>query len=136
LFQDPSQSFRANLGSDDEFVGGIQGKLGKMGLEYVKDMYLEHNCTHDAKREFTANNAGHVLKTTAKREWEFVVGSHGVDLVKWTFDLEHAEPERPGCVLRKSSLYASILAPSTIDTTVCCVGLPPPGTRCSKQRST
>ena len=92
MFQDPSQSFRANLGSDDEFVGGIQGKLGKMGLEYVKDMYLEHNCTHDAKREFTANNAGHVLKTTAKREWEFVVGSHGVDLVKWTFDLEHAEP--------------------------------------------
>ena len=92
MFQDPSQSFRAKLGSDDDFVGGIQGKLGNMGLEYVKEMYLEHNCTHDAKREFTAYNAGHVLTTTAKREWEFVVGSHGVDLVKWTFDLEHAEP--------------------------------------------
>ena len=82
MLQDPSQSFRANLGSDDDFVGGIQGKLGKMGLEYVKDMYLEHNCMHDAETEFTASSAGHKLQTTAKREWAFVVGSHGVDLVK------------------------------------------------------
>jgi hypothetical protein len=55
-------------------------------------MYLEHNCTHDAETEFTAYNAGHLLKTKARREWAFVVGSHGEDLVKWTFDLEHAEP--------------------------------------------
>ncbi len=48
LFQDPSQSFRAKMGSDEEFVGGIQGKLGNMGLEYVKEMYLEQNFTHDA----------------------------------------------------------------------------------------
>jgi hypothetical protein len=95
MFQDPSQSFGANLGSDDDFVGGIQGKLG-MGLEYVKDMYLEHNCMHDAETEFTAYNAGHVLKTTARREWAFVVGSHGVDLVKWSFDLQHAEPAGSG----------------------------------------
>ena len=70
MFQDPSQSFRANLGSDDEFVGGIQGTLGNMGLEYVKEIYLEHNGTHDAETEFTAYNAGHVLKTKARRVWE------------------------------------------------------------------
>ena len=93
MFQNPSQSFRANLGSDDAFAGGIQGKLGRMGLEYVKDMYLEHNHTLDAETEFKTYNAGHVLITTAKREWEFVVGSQGVDLVTWTFDLERAEPK-------------------------------------------
>ena len=84
---------RAKLGSDDEFAGGIQGKLGKMALEYVKYMYWEHNRAHDAESEFTAYNAGHVLKTTAKREWAFVVGSRGVDMVTWVFVLDHAEPE-------------------------------------------
>ena len=84
---------RAKLGSDDEFAGGIQGKLGKMALEYVKYMYWEHNRAHDAESEFTAYNAGHVLKTTAKREWAFVVGSYGVDMVTWVFDLDRAEPE-------------------------------------------
>ena len=39
LFRDPSRSFHANLGSDSEFEGGIQAKLGKMDLEYVKTMY-------------------------------------------------------------------------------------------------
>ena len=161
LFQNPSQSFRANLGSDDAFAGGIQGKLGRMGLEYVKDMYLEHNHTLDAETEFKTYNAGHVLITTAKREWEFVVGSQGVDLVTWTFDLERAEPKytpesmvegrnatplrelmqlplvkRQVCVLRKSSPYASMLAPSIIATTVCCVSWLPTGTRCFQPRST
>ena len=81
------------MGSDDEFAGGIQGKLDKMPLDYVKRMYLEHNRAHDAASEFTAYNAGHVLKTTAKREWAFVVGSRGVDMVTWVFVLDHAEPE-------------------------------------------
>jgi hypothetical protein len=31
----------------------------------------------------------------SSRDWEFVVGSNGVDLVKWTFDLEHAA--EPAC---------------------------------------
>ena len=44
FFQDPGfKGVRAKLGSDDEFAGGIQGKLGKMALEYVKYMYWEHN---------------------------------------------------------------------------------------------
>ena len=30
LFQDQSKSFRAKFGSDDDFAGGMQGKLGKM----------------------------------------------------------------------------------------------------------
>ena len=92
--QDPGfKGVRAKLGSDDEFAGGIQGKLDKMPLDYVKRMYLEHNRAHDAESEFTAYNAGHVLKTTAKREWAFVVGSYGVDMVTWVFDLDRAEPE-------------------------------------------
>ena len=92
--QDPGfKGVRAKLGSDDEFAGGIQGKLDKMPLDYVKRMYLEHNRAHDAASEFTAYNAGHVLKTTAKREWAFVVGSYGVDMVTWVFDLDRAEPE-------------------------------------------
>jgi len=31
LFQDASKSFRATLGSDDEFAAGITGKLGQVG---------------------------------------------------------------------------------------------------------
>ena len=54
--------------------------------------YLEHNREHDAEKEFTAYNAGHVLTTNAKREWAFVVGAQGVNVITWTFDLERAQP--------------------------------------------
>ena len=91
LFQDPSRSFRANLGSDDDFAGGMQGKLGKMPLDYVKSMFLEHNRAHDAQNEFMFGNKGKT--STAQREWRFVVGSQGVNLLTWTFDLDVAEPE-------------------------------------------
>ena len=91
LFQDQSKSFRAKFGSDDDFAGGMQGKLGKMDLEFVKRMYLEHNRAHDAQTEFAYGNKGKT--STAQREWRFVVGSHGVSVHTWTFDVERAEPE-------------------------------------------
>ena len=91
LFQDPSRSLRAKLGSDDDFAGGIQGQLGKMPLDYVKSMFLEHNRAHDAQNEFMFGNKGKT--STAQREWRFVVGSQGVNLLTWTFDLDVAEPE-------------------------------------------
>jgi len=91
LFQDPSRSFCAKLGSDDDFAGGMQGKLGKMPLAYVKAMFLEHNRAHDAQNEFMFGNKGKT--STAQREWRYVVGSQGVDLHTWTFDLDVADPE-------------------------------------------
>jgi hypothetical protein len=52
------------------WAAGIQGKLGNMGLENVKEIYREHNGKHDAETEFTAYTAGHVLKTKARRGWD------------------------------------------------------------------
>ena len=161
LFQDQSISFRAIMGTDDDFAGGIQRKLGKMAVDYVMRMFLEHNRAHDAEVEFSAYNAGHVIKTTAKREWAFVVGSQGVDIVIWVFDLDRAEPEYTPAdmvagrnatplrvlmqlpLVKKAGLCVAEVVAIRLYTGPCYSrynrvlrGWRPQGTRCLQQRST
>ena len=47
LFQDASKSFRATLGSDDEFAGGITGKLGQ--VRYWPVRACTRTGTHNAR---------------------------------------------------------------------------------------
>lgn len=56
-------------------------------------MYNEHCQMRDSNSFFTAWNAGHVIRSTAIREWFFVVGSLGVDRNTWEIDMSMAEPE-------------------------------------------
>ena len=63
----------------------------QMDLEYVKRMYMEHNQEHDAQQQFTYGAKGR--KSTAQHEWRFVVGSQGVNVITWAFDLTRSEPE-------------------------------------------
>ena len=92
--QDPHfKGIRGKFGSDELFASGIDGVVGPMDAQYVRAMFNEHNLATNAEAEFTAWNAGHVIKTNAKREWLFVVGAQGVNQDSWTFDPALSQPE-------------------------------------------
>ena len=92
--QDPHfKGIRGKFGSDELFASGIDGVVGPMDAQYVRAMFNEHNLATNAEAEFTAWNAGHVIKTNAKREWLFVVGAQGVNQDSWTLDPALSEPE-------------------------------------------
>ena len=96
FLQDPDfRGFRGVFGSDELFAAGIEQVVGRMDVQNVAAMYNEHNQVHDAQDEFTAWNAGHKIQTTPTHEWNFVVGSKGVDRsgTTWVFDLARATPE-------------------------------------------
>ena len=89
---------RGKFGSDDLFALGIDGVVGPMDAQVVRAMFNEHNLATNAEAEFTAWNAGHKLKTNAKREWLFVVGAQGVNQDSWTFDPALSQPDvAAGC---------------------------------------
>ena len=91
--QDPNfQGVRGKFAADELFAAGIDGIVGPLDVQYIRAMFNEHCLNAEAKKEFTAWNAGHEIKTTPEREWLFVVGRDGLDKSSWTFDVERAEP--------------------------------------------
>ena len=81
---------RANFGTDTIFDEGIDGRIGPMDVQYIRDMHNEHNEAEGAHDWFTTSITG--LKTTAAREWGFVVGIEGLDKSSWTFVIARAVP--------------------------------------------
>ena len=91
--QDPNfKGVRGKFAADELFAAGIDGIVGPLDVQYIRAMFNEHCLNAEAKKEFTAWNAGHEIKTTPEREWLFVVGRDGLDKSSWTFDVERAEP--------------------------------------------
>ena len=93
FIQDPNfKGVRGKFAADELFAAGIDGIVGPLDVQYIRAMFNEHCLNAEAKKEFTAWNAGHEIKTTPEREWLFVVGRDGLDKSSWTFDVERAEP--------------------------------------------
>ena len=94
--QDPSfRGIKATFASDSLFQVGIDGIIGPMDEQYERAMFNEHNTVADARSNFRAWNAGHVLDTNAEQEWLAVVGSRGVvrEGDRFRFDPSQSEPE-------------------------------------------
>jgi len=92
--QDPNfTGFLGKFGNDELFAAGIDAIVGPMDAQYVRAMYNEHNTVIGVSASFNAWNAGHLFKTSARREWLFVVGATELDLQTWVFEAADALPE-------------------------------------------
>lgn len=67
--QDPNfKGIRGKFGSDSLFAAGIDVVVGPMDAQYIRSMYNEHCLSASANADFTAWNAGNIIKTTPERE--------------------------------------------------------------------